>query len=116
MSEKAQLIIDGKTIELPIVTGTENEKAIDISSLRGSTGYITIDPSVSMNPTIIGYFGSHMLKEIIPSNSVKEIIFEGIYLLKESKVLNEINRIMKSSNFKINYNEENSDITIYTDD
>ena len=44
MSEKAQLIIDGKTIELPIVTGTENEKAIDISSLRGSTGYITIDP------------------------------------------------------------------------
>ena len=44
MSEKAQLIIDGKTIELPIVRGTENEKAIDISSLRGSTGYITIDP------------------------------------------------------------------------
>ena len=44
MSEKAQLIIDGKAIELPIVTGTENEKAIDISSLRGSTGYITIDP------------------------------------------------------------------------
>ncbi|MFT5666733.1 MAG: citrate synthase, partial [Vicingaceae bacterium] len=44
MSEKAQLIIDGKTIELPIVMGTENEKAIDISSLRGSTGYITIDP------------------------------------------------------------------------
>lgn len=44
MSEKAQLIIDGKTIELSIVTGTEDEKAIDISSLRGSTGYITIDP------------------------------------------------------------------------
>jgi len=44
MSEKAQLIIDGKTIELPIVTGTENERAIDISSLRASTGYITIDP------------------------------------------------------------------------
>ena len=35
MAEKAKLIIDGKTIELPIVTGSENEKAIDISALRG---------------------------------------------------------------------------------
>ena len=30
-------------IELPIVEGSENEKAIDISSLRPSTGYITLD-------------------------------------------------------------------------
>ncbi len=28
---------------MPIVEGTENEKAIDISSLRGKTGYITLD-------------------------------------------------------------------------
>ncbi|MBD99502.1 MAG: citrate (Si)-synthase [Verrucomicrobia bacterium] len=44
MSETAELKIDGKTIELPIVTGSENEKAIDISKLRGSSGYVTIDP------------------------------------------------------------------------
>lgn len=44
MSETAELKIDGKTIELPIITGSENEKAIDISKLRGSSGYITIDP------------------------------------------------------------------------
>jgi len=31
-------------IELPIIEGSENEKAIDISSLRSSTGYITLDP------------------------------------------------------------------------
>ena len=31
-------------IELPIIEGTENEKAIDISTLRSSTGYITLDP------------------------------------------------------------------------
>ena len=31
-------------IELPIVEGSENEKAIDITSLRASTGYITLDP------------------------------------------------------------------------
>jgi citrate synthase len=43
MSDKAELILDGKKIELPIVTGSENEKAIDISSLRASTGYITLD-------------------------------------------------------------------------
>ena len=31
-------------IELPVVEGSEKEKAIDISSLRSSTGYITLDP------------------------------------------------------------------------
>ncbi len=40
----AKLSVDGKTIELPIISGTEGEKAIDISSLRGETGYITMDP------------------------------------------------------------------------
>ena len=34
---------EGKTVNLPIIVGTENEKAIDISSLRASTGYITLD-------------------------------------------------------------------------
>ncbi|MEO9533303.1 MAG: citrate synthase [Crocinitomicaceae bacterium] len=43
MDEIARIEIDGKTIELPVVTGTENEKAIDISALRGQTGYITLD-------------------------------------------------------------------------
>ncbi|MCK9274840.1 MAG: citrate synthase [Syntrophales bacterium] len=44
MSEKATLKIDGKSYDLPIVTGTEGEKAIDISSLLKMTGYITLDP------------------------------------------------------------------------
>jgi citrate synthase len=39
----AQLTYEGKTIELPVITGTENEKAIDISNLRDSTGLITLD-------------------------------------------------------------------------
>jgi citrate synthase len=30
---------------LPIVTGSEGEKAIDISGLRSNTGYITLDPA-----------------------------------------------------------------------
>lgn len=44
MSETAKLILNGETYELPVITGSENEKAIDISSLRGKSGYITIDP------------------------------------------------------------------------
>ena len=44
MSEVVKLEIDGKIIELPVVTGTENEKGIDIKTLRALTGYITIDP------------------------------------------------------------------------
>ncbi len=43
MAETAKLTLDGKEIELPIIVGTENEKAIDISSLRAKTGYVTID-------------------------------------------------------------------------
>ena len=41
--EKAELNVDGKTIELPVVVGTEGEKAIDISELRAKTSYITLD-------------------------------------------------------------------------
>ncbi len=42
-NEKARLIIDGQELELDVITGTEGEKAIDISSLRSQTGYITLD-------------------------------------------------------------------------
>ncbi len=43
MSEKAQIILDGKTYEFPVTVGSEGEKAIDISKLRDQTGYITLD-------------------------------------------------------------------------
>jgi citrate synthase len=43
MSEKAELKLEGQTIELPVVVGTENEKGIDVSSLRAKTGYVTLD-------------------------------------------------------------------------
>src|SRR6202166_139723 len=39
----AKVEIDGKICELPIVTGTEHEHAVDISDLRAQTGYITLD-------------------------------------------------------------------------
>ena len=42
-SKTATLQVDGKTIELPIVEGTEGERALDISKLRNDTGLITLD-------------------------------------------------------------------------
>lgn len=43
MSETVQLTINDKSYVLPVIKGSENEKAIDISKLRAQTGYITID-------------------------------------------------------------------------
>ena len=44
MSDKATLILNDKSYELPLVKGTENEIGIDIKSLRATTGAITLDP------------------------------------------------------------------------
>ena len=43
MSETARLILNGTEYELPVIEGSENEKAIDISKLRAQSGYITLD-------------------------------------------------------------------------
>ncbi len=43
MSEIAEITLDGKSYQMPVVVGTEDEKAIDISSLRSQSGYITLD-------------------------------------------------------------------------
>jgi citrate synthase len=43
MEKTAELKIDGKTYTLPVVVGSENEPAVDVSSLRNNTGYITLD-------------------------------------------------------------------------
>ena len=44
MENKAVLIVDGKNYELPIIVGTEGERAIDITRLLQDTGLITLDP------------------------------------------------------------------------
>jgi citrate synthase len=47
MPEKAILTIGDRQIELPILEGTEGERAIDVTRLRDETGMITFDPSMS---------------------------------------------------------------------
>ncbi len=46
MPEKATLIVGKQKIELPILVGSEGERAIDITRLRDETGLITYDPSL----------------------------------------------------------------------
>jgi citrate synthase len=43
MSEKATLSFRGKSYDLPVIAGSEEEPAIDIQTLRSQTGAITLD-------------------------------------------------------------------------
>jgi citrate synthase len=43
MEQTAELILDGKSYKLPVVEGSEKERAIDITSLRNQSGHITLD-------------------------------------------------------------------------
>ena len=52
MPEKAMLTVGDTTIELPIVEGTEGERAIDITQLREQTGLITYDPSLGNTASV----------------------------------------------------------------
>jgi citrate synthase len=43
MGDTATVTIDGVSYDLPVITGTEGERALDISKLRSTTGLITLD-------------------------------------------------------------------------
>jgi citrate synthase len=45
VTEKAIISLGDTRLELPLVVGTENERAIDIAQLRSHTGTVTIDPA-----------------------------------------------------------------------
>jgi citrate synthase len=44
MTDHARIEIDGQTWEAPVLVGTEDERAIDVTKLRSQAGYITYDP------------------------------------------------------------------------
>ncbi len=44
MAETARLQAGDQSVELPVVVGSEGEKALDIANLRAETGYIALDP------------------------------------------------------------------------
>ncbi|MBI4178842.1 citrate synthase [bacterium] len=41
---QATLAWDGKAVSFPVVEGSEGERAVDVSNLRGQTGLVTLDP------------------------------------------------------------------------
>ncbi len=43
MGDSAKLLYKDRELELPVITGTEQESAVDISKLRAETGLITLD-------------------------------------------------------------------------
>lgn len=43
MGENAELRLSNQTVELPVVVGSEGERAVDVAKLRDQTGYITLD-------------------------------------------------------------------------
>ncbi len=45
MKRTATLTFGEKTVELPVIEGSEGELAVDISGLRAETGLITLDPA-----------------------------------------------------------------------
>jgi citrate synthase len=85
----ARLELDGKQYELPIVVGSEGERGIDISSLRNTTGHITLDDSygntgscVSRITFIDGEKGILRYRGIpIEELAVKSTFVETAYLL-----------------------------------
>jgi citrate synthase len=44
-NDRAQLSLNGAELDLPVIVGTEGERAVDIAQLRNKTGYVTLDPA-----------------------------------------------------------------------
>ena len=44
MASTAKLTYNGKQLDLPVIEGSEGERAVDISKLRAQLGLTTMDP------------------------------------------------------------------------
>ena len=91
MSNFAELNYNGQSFKLPVVEGSEGEKAIDISKLRGTSGLITIDKgfkntgSTTSNITYLdGEKGilrhrGYSIEELASKSSFTEVCYLLIY-------------------------------------
>jgi len=92
-------------IELPIIEGSENEKAIDISSLRSSTGYITLDPGYgntgSCNSSITFIDGEKGILRY-RGYSIEDLVTKGVSFTDVSYLLiyGNLDQSEKKSSFK----------------
>lgn len=91
MSATAEIKLDGKSYELPLITGTENESAIDISKLREQSGLITLDygfKNTGSTKSAITYlngeegilkYRGYSIEDLAEKSSFVEIIYLLIY-------------------------------------
>ncbi len=45
MTDKASIHVGDADLDVPVIVGSEHEKAVDIGHLRAKTGYVTLDPA-----------------------------------------------------------------------
>ena len=108
MSENAKLNFNDKEYEFHVVSGSENEKAIDVSTLRTKANLITIDPGFKNTGSckssitfldgekgVLRYRG-YSIEDLAENASFLEVAFLLIYgqlpnKLDLSKFLNDIN-------------------------
>ena len=104
------LEVEGKSVRLPVVVGSEGEKGIDIGALRRETGYVTLDPSF-MNTAacyssitfIDGEKGILRYRGIPIEELVRKTMFvEVAYLLVHGELPNEEQRRNFSAMLNIN--------------
>jgi citrate synthase len=91
MSTTATLNYNNQEIELPIITGTEQENAIDISKLRDQTGLITLDlgyKNTGVTKSAITYldgengvlkYRGYAIEELAQKSSFIEVAYLLIY-------------------------------------
>ena len=94
MSDTVELKLGNQSIDLPLITGTEGERGIDITRLREKTGYITLDPgfvntgSCESNITFIDGDSGILRYRGIPIETLaeKSTFLETSYLLLFGKL------------------------------
>ena len=108
--EFVTLEVEGKTVRLPVVVGSEGEKAIDIARLRRETGYVTLDPSFmntaacySQITFVDGERGILRYRGIPIEELVKKATFvEVAYLLVHGELPTEEERLKFSALLNVN--------------
>jgi citrate synthase len=109
MSEKVKLKYNDKEYEFPILEGTEQEKGIDIKTLRAQTGLITFDPGYKNTGScqseitflngeegILRYRG-YSIEDLCDKASFIEVAFLLIFgNLPSSKELKSFNKSIKN--------------------
>ncbi len=112
MSQFAELSFDGKSYQLPVVEGTEGEKAVDISKLRAQSGLITLDTGYkNTGATMSGitfldgekgilHYRGYSIEELAENASFIEVAYLLIYgeLPTQSQLEAFEARIMKHNN------------------